>query len=126
MDTSAYSWFRRGHQATLEHIAAAEVVGVPVTVIGELEAGFLRGSRYRDNRVALDTFLEEAFVETLDVSRAVAERYGKLHAALRRAGTPIPVNDVWIAATAIVWGGRLLTFDTDFASVPDLELLSVI
>lgn len=96
---------------------------MPVTVIGELEAGFRRGSRYRDNRLALEAFLGEAFVETLTVTRAVAERYGRVHAALRPAGTPIPISDVWIAATTVVWSGRLLTFDTDFDAVEDLDVL---
>ncbi len=52
---------------------------------------------------------------------AVARRYGRLIADLRRAGTPIPINDVWIAATALDCGGHLLTFDGDFKRVASLD-----
>jgi tRNA(fMet)-specific endonuclease VapC len=42
---------------------------------------------------------------------------------LRQAGTPIPTNDVWIAATTAGTDGRLVTFDRDFTRVPDLRYL---
>ncbi|MBK8998007.1 MAG: PIN domain-containing protein [Myxococcales bacterium] len=51
----------------------------------------------------------------------VALTYGRLFAELRAAGTPIPINDVWIAASALVAAAHLLTFDGDFARVPGLS-----
>ena len=53
---------------------------------------------------------------------AVARHYGRLFAELKRAGTPIPVNDVWIAAACLDCDGRLVTFDRDFERIPGLEL----
>lgn len=105
----------------LELIAQAEVVVVPVTTLGELEGGFELGTRPKENRVALDEFLDEPFVSVLSISRSVARRYGRLFAALRRAGTPIPINDVWIAAAAQDCGGHLVTFDEDFRRVEALD-----
>jgi tRNA(fMet)-specific endonuclease VapC len=58
----------------------------------------------------------------------VAIRYGRFFADLRRAGTPIPTNDLWIAATALDSGAHLLTFDGDFERIAALDctiLLSV-
>ena len=55
-------------------------------------------------------------------SPEIARRYGEIFAQLRRAGTPIPINDVWIAATTLDCGGHLLTFDGDFRSVTGLEV----
>ena len=101
-------------------VASAESVLLPLIVVGELEAAFELGTRAAENRVALADFLAEPFVATLDVTRGVARRYGLAFASLRRAGTPIPVNDIWIAATTLDCGGSLLTFDTDFDRVQDL------
>ena len=121
LDTSAYSRFRLGDEQVLSLIADAQSVVLPTTVIGELEAGFELGTRAAENRVALAEFLAEPFVATLDVTRSVARRYGETFASLRRAGTPIPTNDVWIAAATMECGGSLLTFDSDFDAVQGLR-----
>jgi tRNA(fMet)-specific endonuclease VapC len=121
LDTSAYSQLRRGEARVVSAVADAEVVFVPVTVLGELDAGFRLGSRYRDNQRALEEFLREPYVKILDVTADVAIRYGELFAALRRAGTPIPVNDIWIAAVTLGSGAHLITFDDDFAKVTGLQ-----
>ncbi len=122
LDTSAYSQLRHGHDAVLDAVAAAESVLVPTTVLGELEAAFELGARTKENRVVLTEFLEEPFVSILPTSRSVARRYGQVFARLRRAGTPIPVNDIWIAAATLDCGGHLLTFDQHFQHILGLDL----
>jgi tRNA(fMet)-specific endonuclease VapC len=121
LDTSAYSRFRAGDARVHDLIAAAEIVFVPVIVLGELHGAFDVGMRARENRVALSEFLNEPFVRVAAVSADVARQYGRVYAALRRAGTPIPANDIWIAATAIDLGACLLTFDRDFEHVGALD-----
>jgi tRNA(fMet)-specific endonuclease VapC len=111
LDTSAYSRFRAGDTRVLDLI----------TVLGELYGAFEMGSRSRENRVALSEFLTEPFVRFLPVSADVARQYGRVYAGLRRAGTPIPANDMWIAAAAIDQGACLLTFDRDFEHVAGLD-----
>lgn len=123
LDTSAYSNLRRGNDATLDAIAAAEVVCVPTIVLGELESGFTLGTRAEENRQTLARFLDEPFVSVLPVTHSVARQYGKLFATLRRAGTPLPINDVWVAATTIDVSGQLLTFDHDFEQIDTLDLI---
>lgn len=120
LDTSAFSRMRGGDSAVLDLLAAAEVVILPVTVLGEMEAGFLLGRRLKENRVRLAEFLAESFVKIRSTTPDVARRYGELFAQLKQAGTPIPVNDVWIAAATIDCGGHLLTFDRHFSRVPGL------
>ena len=122
LDTSAYSHLRRGHERIVDAVARADVVHLPVTVLGELEGGFRAGSRYRENRRALQELLDEPFVAMIETSQDVAHRYGKLFAELRRAGTPIPVNDIWIAAATMTVGAQLITFDRDFEAVAGLSL----
>jgi tRNA(fMet)-specific endonuclease VapC len=121
LDTSAYSRFRAGDTRVRDLIADAESVFLPTPVLGELHGAFELGSRARENRVALSDFLEEAFVHLINVSDSVARHYGRVYAGLRRAGTPIPANDMWIAACAIDQGGCLLTFDRDFEQVAGLD-----
>ncbi len=107
----------------IEVLAQAEVVCLPTTVLGELKAGFRVGSRYLDNRRALEDFLEEPYVQIVDVTRDVARRYGEVFAGLRAAGTPVSINDVWIAAAAFTQDAHLMTFDADFERIEGLPLL---
>ena len=57
----------------------------------------------------------------IEVTPDVARRYGEVFAELRRAGTPIPVNDIWIAAAALDAKAHLLTFDSDFDRIERLD-----
>ena len=121
LDTSAYSHLRTGHPQVIDHVAGAPVVVIPVTALGEIEAGFALGSRVRENRHALADFLNEPFVSVLDVTSETVRHYARIFVALRRAGTPIPMNDVWIAAATMECRGCLLTFDSDYRHVADLD-----
>lgn len=121
LDTSAYSNFRRGHPGAVDLLVSAAVITVPVVVVGELEAGFELGSRRGENRLALTEFLAEPGVEVLPTTTRTARLYAQVFAGLRRGGTPIPVNDVWIAAAALECRGCLLTFDRNFERVPGLD-----
>lgn len=67
LDTSAYSHFRRGDEATCERMSNADVTYIPSIVLGDLRAGFELGTQLRSNVAMLDAFLDEAFVETIMV-----------------------------------------------------------
>lgn len=121
LDTSAYRWFRQGHAKVGDAVAQAVTVMLSAVTIGELEAGFQLGSRLEENRQSLTDFCAEPFVAVLPVTRDIARVYGRTFADLRQAGTPIPVNDIWIAATAIDAGAQVLTFDRDFERVSNLD-----
>jgi tRNA(fMet)-specific endonuclease VapC len=125
VDTSAYARLRAGAEAVIERLAAAESIVVPTIVLGELEVGFRLARRGAENRAALVRFLDQPLVAVVPVTADVARLYGELFAALRRAGTPVPVNDIWIAATALHAGAHLLTYDSDFERMPrvDCEVL---
>lgn len=84
---------------------------------GELEAGFALGRRTAENQVVLSEFPAEPGVKALQMTVTTA----RFFARLRLAGTPIPVNDIWIAAAVMECRGRLLTFDPDFSRIPGLE-----
>ena len=109
----------------MNRLAAAELVHVPAVVLGELRAGFELGDRLLQNMATLEAFLAESFVRIVTIDAKVAVNYGRLFASLRKAGTPVPLNDIWIAACAQQIGAPVLTFDRDFTVMPglDVELL---
>jgi tRNA(fMet)-specific endonuclease VapC len=117
LDTSAYSRFKRGHDRVVELIDAAEWIGVPVVTIGELWTGLLQGRRQAAGEAELEEFLADAVVEVLPVDREVARIYAEIVADLRRQRTPLPTNDIWIAATAARAGAPVLTYDAHFAEI---------
>jgi predicted nucleic acid-binding protein len=83
-------------------------------------AGFLSGERRAKNQAELARFLESPRVNLIDVDEGTAERYAVIFTTLRKAGTPIPTNDLWIAASAMQHGLRVLTRDAHFAKVPQI------
>lgn len=121
LDTNAWSAMQTGDAAVERLVRRAEGVVMSAIVVGELLYGFRSGSRFRRNLEFLDDFLAEPQVAFLPVTRATCERFGIVASALRRAGKPLPTNDVWIAAHAIESGSVLVSFDSDFDAVEGLD-----
>lgn len=120
LDTSAYSAFMRNHGVVVEKIQRAVRICVTPVVLGELHSGFLRGSRLEENRRLLADFLASARVETLIIDDETSLRYAEILDSLRQAGTPIPTNDVWIAASAMQHGLWVLTTDAHYRKVAQI------
>ncbi|MCK6538279.1 MAG: type II toxin-antitoxin system VapC family toxin [Polyangiaceae bacterium] len=120
LDTNAYVALKRGHREVAEIVRESSGLAFSVIVIGELMFGFQNGSRYRRNLKDLEAFLANDRVTVLPVSLTTADRFGRIAAALRKAGTPIPTNDIWIAAHAYESGAELITFDGHFSAVSGL------
>src|SRR6266545_7815686 len=123
LDTNAYSDYVRGHQSTLEQLNSADLVYLPVIVIGELKRGFYYGNKPSSNLAKLEIFLAKPRVRVLDITVETAEQLGRLAAYLKRHGTPIPINDVWIAALCVQYQLPLLTRDADFERLPQVTLI---
>jgi hypothetical protein len=117
LDTSAYSHFKRGSPEIVDLIDTAEWIGVPSVVLGELWAGFLLGRRARENENELHEFLANPAVEEVSVDARVARLYAEIVVSLREIGTPLPVNDIWIAACAAAAGASVLTYDDHFRHI---------
>jgi tRNA(fMet)-specific endonuclease VapC len=121
LDTNAYVRFLTGDEKVLDSLARAGRVYVPVFVLGELLAGFRLGTKEKPNRQLLERFLTKPTVAILDATRETAEYFGLIKSTLKKAGQPIPLNDVWIAAQALETGSVLITYDSHFAIVPGLR-----
>jgi len=96
-------------------------VFVPIIAIGELLYGVHKSARASENRARLHGYLEKAVV--LGCSMETADHYGEIKLALRRAGTPIPDNDMWIAATALEYKLPIVTNDKHFTYIDGLEII---
>jgi tRNA(fMet)-specific endonuclease VapC len=86
--------------------------------VGELYAGAHQSARQTFNASEVRRICAE--VPVLEWDFEIADHYGRIQAALRRKGQPIPQNDIWIAATAVRHGMKLITLDQHFAAVDGL------
>ena len=120
LDTSAMSAFFRGHEGIVQSVRSASRIAVNSVVMGELYAGFRGGSKAEENRDLLRRFLGSPRVRILGIDVETAERYALIHDALRRAGKPIPTNDLWIAASAMQFGLVLVATDTHYRQVAQI------
>lgn len=120
LDTNAYQALMKGEPGVVERVRQAEYLAIPVPVLAELRFGFANGTRGRQNEAILGRFLDSPRVQLLDCDEGTTHHYAALKLQLKRQGTPIPINDVWIAALVLQHQGILLTFDQDFAHIPQL------
>jgi tRNA(fMet)-specific endonuclease VapC len=120
LDTDAYSALKRGHAAAADLVRRSDEVLLSTVVTGELLYGFRAGSRFERNRQDLEEFVASPFVTVVPVTMATADRFSRIAAALRKRGTPIPANDIWVAAQAMETGAELLSFDRHYESVAGL------
>jgi predicted nucleic acid-binding protein len=120
VDTSAYSAFLWGNEEIKQAIMEAEEIFLNPVVLGELYAGFAVGRKEKKNRDILKEFLSSPRVQVAVLDEETAERYAAIVAYLQAQGTPIPTNDLWIAATAMQYGLKLLTTDTHYQKVPQI------
>lgn len=109
----------------LRTAALPERLGVSVVTIGELRAGVLaaRDLETRDRRLA--TFAAARALDPIPIDEAVADAWARLRVALRDAGRRMPVNDSWIAATAMAHDAAIATQDDDYDGVADLVVIRV-
>jgi tRNA(fMet)-specific endonuclease VapC len=120
LDTNAYRKVMDGDEPAMKLIRRADVVCMPVPVIAELRFGFLNGTRGRQNEATLREFLDEVRVEVLECDDETATWFAQLKLQLKRQGTPIPLNDVWIAALVMQHQAELFTYDSDFDTLAQL------
>ena len=120
LDTSAYIAFLKGHPGIKQAIQKADEINLNPVVMGELLAGFMKGRRAAQNREILQEFMGSPRVRLMAIDEETSERYAAIFNYLREKGAPIPTNDLWIAATAMQFGLRVVTTDRHFQQVPQV------
>jgi len=120
LDTSAYSAFFKGHEEIKEALQTADEIVLNPIVMGELRSGFLKGEQRKKNERELSDFLSSLRVRMVALDEDSAERYAVIINSLWKAGTPIPTNDIWIAASAMQHGLSVVTTDPHYLKVPQV------
>ena len=120
LDTSAYSGFLRGQAELKPIIEKADKILFNPIILGELLAGFVMGKNAPANRAYLDRFLASPRTGVVAIDGETSERYAAIIRYLRLQGTPVPTNDIWIAASAMQFGLKVVTRDAHFLKIPQI------
>jgi tRNA(fMet)-specific endonuclease VapC len=123
IDTNIYSDAMRGEKYAVNILRRNVQVLISPVVIGELLAGFKRGTQEEKNKQQLNEFLSMERVFELSISSETSEFYAFILNQLKEQGTPIPTNDIWIAASAVENGAALATRDEHFPKIKGLIII---
>ena len=120
LDSNRYTDLCRGDASVVEAVELADEVWLPFIVLGELRAGFAVGSQGSRNEATLHRFLLKPGVGVLYADEQTTHHYATVYRQLRTQGTPIPTNDMWIAALVLEHSLTLYDRDAHFDAVPQL------
>lgn len=120
LDTNAYAGFKLGYNGIVEYMTRANNILISPIMLGELLFGFRSGTRFDKNIQELNEFLAHRAVEIIQVTAVTSDRYARITSQLKIQGTPIPSNDIWIAAQTMETGAELLTMDHHFKNISGL------
>ena len=119
IDTNCLSDWADGDKSLALALKSAEQIYIPVIVLGEYRYGILN-SRLKVQRTKWLDELEKA-LRVLTITTSTAKRYALVRNDLKKAGTPIPENDIWIAAQCLDANAAIASKDTHFDYVPGLN-----
>jgi len=125
IDTNIYSLAMKGEASVVQALRRIDQIGFSTISIGELLSGFKGGSRETDNREELNIFLDSPRVVVHSIDEGTADFYASILTTLKVAGTPIPTNDIWIAAVAFQHGYKIFSNDKHFDLIPGLVHLMI-
>jgi tRNA(fMet)-specific endonuclease VapC len=120
LDTNRYTDLCRGDASVVETVERADEVWLPLIVMGELRAGFAVGTQGARNEAVLRRFLMKPGVGVLYADEQTTHHYAAVYRQLRKQGTPIPTNDMWIAALVLQHSLALCARDSHFDALPQL------
>ena len=119
LDTTALSAFADGEPAALAEIGKAQLLAIPVVVLGEYLFGISQSRR----RIEYEQWISRnmRYCRVLDITSETAARYGDVRLELKRSGRPIPSNDAWIAALCLQHSLPILSQDRHFDIVKGIR-----
>lgn len=123
IDTNIYSLAMKGDTSVVGALRKIDVIAFSSISVGELYSGFKGGNRETKNREELNLFLDSPRVVVHSIDVETADFYASILNNLKIAGTPIPTNDIWIAAVAFQHGYKIFTKDKHFSLIPGLTIL---
>ncbi len=126
LDTSAYSQLMRGNNNVADYANEADIVYLSVFVIAELLTGFKGGSLEKRNLEIFNNFKDKPAVQIIEAAEETAEIFSEIKYKLKSAGTPIPINDLWIASNCFETGSVLITADKHFNLIQGLRIINIL
>lgn len=120
LDTNRYVDLCKGVDETVAILEEAEAILLPFVVLGELRAGFVHGRRQVENERVLRRFLLKEGVGVLYADDQTTHHYAAVFRQLRTQGTPIPTNDMWLAALVLQHNLALHARDKHFEHLPQI------
>ena len=120
LDTNRYTDLCRGDASVVEAVERADEVWLPFIMLGELRAGFAVGSQGARNEAVLRRFLLKPGIGVLYADEQTTHHHAAVYRQLRKQGTPIPTNDMWIAALILQHSLVLCARDAHFDALPQL------
>ncbi|MFQ5628151.1 MAG: type II toxin-antitoxin system VapC family toxin [bacterium] len=121
IDTNIYIEAMRGNEEIVEKLRIVNTIGISAISVGELLAGVKLQDKPEKYADQLKEFLDSPRVEFFPVTYTTTDFYSEIYVKLRKAGTPIPTNDMWIAATALEHGLFIYTLDKHFDRISGLN-----
>ena len=110
----------RGDPTVKEMFQTVDAICVNAVVLGELRVGFLRGRMQQKNEARLRQYLASPRVSAVTIEEETPERYAVILNVLWSAGAPIPMSDIWIAASAMQYGLAVIATDAHFPKIPQI------
>lgn len=123
IDTNRYRDFCEGNEDSVTVIRRSGTIFLPFIVLAELRAGFAAGKKGIENEKILTRFINKPRVKILFPDEDTTRHYGNLFRQLRTQATPIPTNDLWIAALAVQYDLYLFSRDRHFQHLPQIPLV---
>ena len=123
IDTNAYSEFKKGNPVAIEIIRRVSNIVLCPIVLGELIAGFVLGNKEAKNRNELRDFISSKRVIVIKLDNQTAEYFAQIFKTLKVNGTPLPTNDIWIAAISKQLEYPIFTFDNHFLQIENITAI---
>jgi tRNA(fMet)-specific endonuclease VapC len=124
IDTNAYAEFFRGNEKVKSVLNNCNEIIVCPIVEGELKSGFRNGNQFEKNLREFNSFMEVDKVSRITINNKVSDLYSDIITELRKKGTPIPTNDIWICACAKAFDLLVLTFDKHFNNIEGIQVIN--
>ncbi len=126
-DTTALSRFLDEDQQLIKTVASNQFDRyiIPLATDAEVRYGFMYGSRELKNLDKYSSIIHELQFEIFCPDQDTSIKYAELATWARKHGISLSNNDIWIAATCSQLGGKLVAFDDDYKSLPQISLVDI-
>ncbi len=122
-DTSVFIAEESGRRLDLDRLP--DEIAVSIITIGELRSGVLAAADVSTRDRRLSTLMRALELQPVPIDEPVADAWAYLRVLLRDRGLRMPLNDSWIAATALALGVPIVTQDADYVAVPGLDVIRI-